>query len=119
MLALINGEPGAEIVSRTLPGAVMSSVNLAEVISKLTDYGHSDSEIEGVVGGLALNVVPFDAAQARAVGILHRSTRAWGLSLADRACLALADALGGPVLTTDRIWAGLDIGVEVRLIRDR
>ncbi len=117
LLALINGEPGAEIVSRTLPDAVVSAVNLAEVISKLTDYGHSDSEIDEVVAGLGLNVVPFDAAQARAVGILHRSSRARGLSLADRACLALADTLGGSALSTDRIWGSLDIGVDVRLIR--
>lgn len=117
MLAVINGEPGAEIVFRSLRDAVVSAVNLGEVISKLTDYGHSDAEIDEVVGGLALDVVPFNAAQAHAVGTLHRSTRAWGLSLADRACLALANVLGGPALTTDRAWAELDVGIEVRLIR--
>ncbi len=117
LLCLLNGEPGSERVLEALPTAVIGAANLAEVVSKLRERGLSVEEVEEVLGGLPLDVRPLTAAQAYAIGHLRPTTRNLGLSLGDRACLALAAELGLPALTADQAWAGLDIGVEVELIR--
>ncbi len=117
LLALLNAEPGADTVAAALPEAVIGAVNYAEVVSKLAEAGLSEAELRETLDGLALDVRPFDRAQAHAAGLLRPATRARGLSLGDRACLALGRALQAPVLTTDSAWEGLDLGVEVRQIR--
>lgn len=117
VLAALWGEAGAAQVEPHLPGATISAVNLAELIAKLIDRGADPGQVDAVLDGLGLVVQPFDAAQARTAGDLRRKTRAAGLALADRACLALAATLGQPVLTADRVWGGLDVGTDVHLIR--
>ena len=69
------------------------------------------------LGGYLLTVVPFGPADAVAAARLRAPTRALGLSLGDRACLAVALRFGTAALTADRAWATLDVGVEVRLLR--
>jgi len=64
-----------------------------------------------------LGVIPFDGLQARTAARLRAMTRHAGLSLGDRACLALGDRLGYPVVTADRVWAGLQVGTEIIMIR--
>lgn len=117
LLCVLNGEAGSERVLQALPAAVIGATNLAEVVSKLRERGLSVEEVEDVLGSLRLDVRPLTAAQAYAIGHLRPATRAFGLSLGDRACLALAADLGIPALTADQAWAGLDIGVKVELIR--
>lgn len=117
LLCLLNEEQGSERVLEALPTGVISAANLAEVVSKLRERGLSVEEVEDVLGGLPLDVRSLTAAQAYANGHLRPATRAFGLSLGDRACLALAAELGMPALTADKAWAGLDIGVAVELIR--
>lgn len=117
VLALLNAEPGHDVVTRALPGAVISAVNLAEVIGKLADASVPAEAIDQALGALDLDIIQFDADQARAAGLLRPQTKASGLSLGDRACLALAFARGVPALTTDRAWTELDLAVEVRLAR--
>lgn len=117
LLCLLNGEPGSEHVLEALPTAVIGAANLAEVVSKLRERGLCVEEVEDVLGGLPLDVRPLTAAQAYAIGHLRPATRTLGLSLGDRACLALAAELGIPALTADKAWGGLDIGVKVELIR--
>lgn len=117
LLCLLNGEPGSERVLGALPTAVIGAANLAEVVSKLRERGLSADEVQDVLGSLPLDVRPLTAAQAYAIGHLRPTTRNHGLSLGDRACLALAAELGTPALTADQAWAGLDIDVEVELIR--
>ena len=105
LLAFLNSEPGAtQVEAHIAAGAVMSAVNLAEVVSKLTERGMPSSDIRRAVGGLGLEIAPFDEALAYAAGELRKETQPLGLSLGDRACLALGirDALN--VLTTDRMW---------------
>ena len=92
-------------------------MNLVEVVQKLVDRKVDDRAIRATVDGLGLNSEPFDAEQALQAGLLRRITRSKGLSLGDRACLALGKRLGLPVYTADRVWAELDLGVEVVLIR--
>lgn len=117
LLCLLNGEQGSDRVMQALPTAVIGAANLAEVVSKLRERGLSVEEVEDVLGGLPLDIRPLNAAQAYAIGHLRPATRILGLSLGDRACLALAAELGMPALTADQAWASLDIGVAVKLIR--
>jgi PIN domain nuclease of toxin-antitoxin system len=117
LLCLLNGETGADRVAETLPLAVIGAVNLAEVVGKLRDRGLSMEEVEEVLGGFNLDVRPLTATQAYATGHLRPATRALGLSLGDRACLALAAELASPALTADREWTKTEVGVKVEVIR--
>ncbi len=116
VLAMLRGERGGERVVQTLGDAIISAVNYAEVISKLIDFGNSASVALASARQLNLTVAPLDHATAMRAGALHEHTQKRGISLGDRACLALAQALDLPVLTADRAWASLDLGVEVVLI---
>lgn len=117
VLARLRGERGADIVQARASNALISAVNYAEVIGKLIDLGVSAEVAAATIGEFELAVVPFDEIDAARTGALRAVTRRRGLSLGDRACLALAERLGLPVLTADRAWADLDLGVEVVLIR--
>ena len=117
VLALVNGEPGNDVVLANLADGVISAVNLAEVVTKLTELALDEAEIRDSIDTLGLRVVPCDTALAFRAGMLRPATRAYGLSLGDRLCVALAQHLDAPVLTAERIWSKLDLGVEVRLIR--
>lgn len=100
-----------------LPTALMLSVNLAEVATFFTNGGARLDDVRDVLNDLHLEIVPFDGELAYETAGLRPATKHLGLSLGDRACLALAKREGLPALTADRVWSGLDIGVEVRLIR--
>lgn len=97
--------------------AAISAVNLSEVLERLCSGGLSASEADQAVATLNLQVTDFDESQARLAAYLRPLTRRAGLSLGDRACLALGLRLGRPVITADRAWAGIDVGVEIVLIR--
>jgi ribonuclease VapC len=95
----------------------MSAVNIAEFVAKLVERSFGPTEVDRALQRLPIEIVAFDRVQARAAGLLRERTMHLGLSLGDRACLALALAEGLPVLTADRAWARLDVGVRVELIR--
>jgi PIN domain nuclease of toxin-antitoxin system len=116
VLALLQDEPGSDRVLESLPGALICSVNLSEVVAKLTELGMPETDIR-VALSLGLEVVAFDEALAYSAGALRPVTRSAGLSLGDRACLALARSRSLPALTTDRAWRDLDIDVTVEVIR--
>ena len=120
LLALMLGERGADQVLETLPAAVIGAVNLAEVVAKLQERGVPDAEIDRNLAELDLPVVPFDRALAMAAGKLRSRTRSRGLSLGDRACLALAKQFNATALTADRPWTRLDpaLGIAVVCIRE-
>lgn len=117
ILVLLNDEPGAAAVAQALEDAAVSAVNLSEVVAKLLESGMPLEEAEEALGGLGLNVRAFDEGAAWAAGALRAGTRKAGLSLGDRACLALARELGVPTLTADGAWAKVSAGVEVGLLR--
>lgn len=117
IIALLVGEPFNRVDPERMTKAWVSSVNLSEVLAKLYEMGLPDHEADMAVTRLGLRVRAFDEAQARTAAQLRRATRQAGLSLGDRACLALAKTLGCCVITADRVWSNLDIGVEVLLIR--
>lgn len=119
VLAMVFAEPGAVRAEGLMEGgdAVISSVNHAEVVARLLERGMSEAEVDAVCEGLQLQVLPFTAAQAVASGRLRPATRALGLSLGDRCCLALAQAhRGAQVVTADRLWKELK-GFRIALIR--
>jgi len=118
LLAYLHDEPGADRVREALShDALISAVNLAETLAKLGDEGHDPEEVLDRIGVLPFDVVPFDEGHALDSALLRARTATAGLSLGDRACLALARRLGRTVLTTDRAWSGLVPGLEVEVIR--
>lgn len=117
VLAVINSEPGAEMVQDVWMDASISAVNYSEVIAKLVDSGLDGADTIDILEALPLTVHDVDVAQARQAGLLQRQTCEHGLSLGDRACLALAVPLGLPVMTADRVWVDLGLGIEVIVIR--
>jgi PIN domain nuclease of toxin-antitoxin system len=117
VLALLNNESGADAVRDTLPNAAISAVNLAEVISRLIAVGMPEDKTKEILSALGLEVAPFTEEEAFQRGLLYPKTKPMGLSLGDRACLALAKVRGVRALTADRSWQALDIGVQIELIR--
>ena len=117
VLALLQDEPGADSVASQMGNAMISAVNIAEVMSKLSDEQFSDEQLSAILGDLKLDVIPFDLDQAMSSGMLRSKTRHKGLSLGDRACLALAMHKAALVLTTDRVWAELDVEVKIEVVR--
>jgi ribonuclease VapC len=100
-----------------LPEAQIGAVKFSEAFGKLVEAGLDEETIDSMVASLQLPVVPFDREQARLAGSLRRTTRESGLSLGDRACLALARVRGAVALTCDRSWTRIDAGRRVELAR--
>jgi ribonuclease VapC len=118
ILAVIIGEPGHEkLPPSVLAEAVISTVNLAEVQGKLEFLGWTPDEAWEDATGLLREAIPFTEQQARVAGELLAQTRSLGLSLGDRACLALAIALHAPVYTAERAWKKLKLDIPIHLIR--
>jgi PIN domain nuclease of toxin-antitoxin system len=117
VLALLNQEPGSETISQFLDRAAISAVNFSEVIAKLAEAGVPQVAAVQILDSLSLEVTAFDQAQAIEAGMLRPITKSLGLSLGDRACLALGLALNQPVVTTDRQWANLNIAIKIRVVR--
>jgi ribonuclease VapC len=117
VLAVLNGEPGADKIAEVLTDALLSTVNYAEVVAKLVERGTSLVEAKTALQSIALTTVDFDIALAQRTGELRAETRKQGLSLGDRACLSLAEREGVAAITADRSWIGSIAGVEIRLFR--
>lgn len=117
LVAWLGQECGADVVGEYLPRAVISAVNLSEVLSLGQRLGRNVATLPARLGDLGLRVEPFTAADALiATGIQARDRRRV-LSLADRCCLATAIRLDLPAVTGDRVWATLDLDVEVLAVR--
>lgn len=117
VLAIVLDEPGADIVLPHVRGAMLSAVNLVEVIQRMAAYRVGSGDTLQQLARLEVEVASFDQAQAEIVASLRDKTRHKGISLADRACIALARAHKLPVYTADRIWTEIDHGVQIVLIR--
>lgn len=100
-----------------LLGALLSSVNYTEIVGKCLDRGEAMSDVLRKLAAMGMHVVAHDLQLAQRTGELRPLTRRFGLSLADRACLALAERERAPLLTADRSWKSLALGLDIRLIR--
>lgn len=116
VIALLNQEPGGERVERELAFSIISSVNVAEVLTKSVESGHTIETATEALNLLDLSIVAFDSEQAAKVAELRPLTRKLGLSLGDRSCLALAILHGATALTADRSWIRTNV-CAVDLIR--
>jgi ribonuclease VapC len=117
VLCLLQEEKGAERVAEALPAATIGAVNYSEVVGKLVETGIDEATVDGLIDNLQLKVIPFDRTQARVAGSLRAATRKLGLSLGDRACLALAAAEGATALTCERIWTKFEAPCRVEALR--
>jgi len=88
-LALLNAEEGSDLVQEFLPRSVVSTINLAEAVTRLSNIGMPEVEIREALNVLGLEIIAFDEDQAFRAGLLSAYTQPLGLSLGDRACLAL------------------------------
>ncbi|MGD0736363.1 MAG: type II toxin-antitoxin system VapC family toxin [Terracidiphilus sp.] len=118
MLALLQHERGEEnLTTDVLARAVASTVNLAEVQSKLVKM-RNDPESAWVAALSTVNFAePYTEEQAKIAGSLITATERYGLSLGDRSCLALAITLKAPVYTTEQVWKNLKVGIPIHVIR--
>lgn len=117
ILAVLGREPGAEQVLQYVMNTAAGTVNLAEVHGKLVGRGVPKDGAWDAAVSLVHEVVPFDSHQAALAGALVAETKSFGLSLGDRACLALGMVLGAPVYTTDQSWKHLKLDIDIHVIR--
>ena len=118
ILAYIQEERGAEnLTKEILDHAVVSTVNLAEVQSKLVKKGHDPEDAWEEILSLVNAEEPFTSDHAKIAGDLIAKTEKYGLSLGDRSCLALAITLKAPVYTTEQLWRNLKVGIPIHVIR--
>jgi ribonuclease VapC len=113
VLAAYLREPGGDRVRNLTAKREISAVNFSEVEAKLLDYGMTHEAIAQLESLLPCETITFDRAQASLTAKLRPLTKHKGLSLGDRACLALAIQKGATVLTADRAWADFDVGVKI------
>jgi PIN domain nuclease of toxin-antitoxin system len=117
VLALLNGEPGGDLVGDRLRDSCLSVVNAIEVGTRLVDAGMSPSAAREALSLLGLEMIPLDAGLASLAVELRPLTAAAGLSLADRACLATAIRHNATALTSDKAWSRVTPGCAVEQIR--
>ncbi len=117
LVAVMKAEPGSEKLLRFFNGSLMSAVNHSEVLQKFAQLGGSVENAATLISGFDIHVVPFDLKLSAETASLWPLTRHNGLSLGDRSCLALADAMTGIAVTADTAWAKLDLpGIAIHVI---
>ena len=117
LLAFLFRESGHEAVAARIEDCCISAVNVAEVLGRFARDGHDSAHVLARLQATSIEIVPFDAAAAAATAALAPATRSAGLSLGDRACLALARARSVPALTADRTWSRLELGISIEVVR--
>lgn len=117
LLALLFGEPGHAVVKDVITDCCIGSVNLSEVLGRFSRDGHDPHEAYRRIEASPVEIVPFAGEHAILAAALVPQAQLLGLSLADRACLALSISRNCPVLTADRAWSELDVPIDVIQIR--
>jgi PIN domain nuclease of toxin-antitoxin system len=118
LLAVLNAEPGADVVRAALANAIISAVNYSEVLKKTIERGGGIREAAAIIRDLSVAVIPFDEEHAAASAELYPQGKPHGMSSADRACLALGVQRKLTVLTAERKMRLLALPIKVKLIRN-
>jgi ribonuclease VapC len=121
ILAILRGEPGCDYVQELLQSeeCSISSVNMAEVGSKLIDYGLPPEEFPRIARQLQIDIIDFNTMQSIQSAQIRKITRSAGLSLGDRACIALAQLMQGCVVTSDRAWLDIAETTQIKVLMIR
>ena len=117
LVALLLREPGHEMVAGRLAEAAVSAVNISEVLARMSRENISPRALLPRLLQLGTSIVAFDAAQAVIASEIRERARGLGMGLADCCCLALAIHRGTPVMTADRAWNGLEVDLQIVMIR--
>ncbi len=118
LLALIQNEKGADVIRPLLKKSVMSTVNVAEVLTALQRVEVQPKDAIVSIGGILQEMIPFDIEQTQCAAELQPHVRHKALSLGDRACIALGQKLQAPVYTADKIWGELQLdNITINIIR--
>lgn len=117
ILCVFFQEKGADKVEALLGTSIVSTVNYAEAISKLHERHVATTTIDVILAGFKPPIIDFDVQQSISTAALRNATRAKGLSLGDRACLALAASRGAIAVTTDKAWKDFDNITRVLVVR--
>jgi len=117
IIAIIRGEHGSEVALASAKGGLVSTVNIVEILQRLAEVGVAPAKALAQLIRLDVEIVPLSLEQAVIAAELRAPTKHKGVSLGDRSCLALARALGLPVITADTKWEGLDLDIDIRQIR--
>lgn len=117
LLAIAFREPGGDVAIRALRGSLVSSVNWSEVVQKVRAQDRDTSQLAQLFTGLGVTLVPFALETAERAAALYGETQAFGLSLGDRACLALGLETGRMVYTADQRWTVIPLEITVTVIR--
>lgn len=119
LLAVVNAEPGADIVRSALSDAIISAVNYSEVLKKAIEREVALGPFRALVQAASVEIIPFDTLLAEACAALYPQAKAHGLSFADRACIALGIQRGATILTADGKWKRLSLpSIKLKVIRN-
>jgi ribonuclease VapC len=119
LIALLNGEAGSAMVEEIIDNSIMSAVNASEVAKFLINRrDYSKQEAQDVIEKLVSDIMAFSGEQAYVAASLYAETKSLGLSMGDRACLALSKVTGYPIYTADKIWEKAQLpDINIKLIR--
>lgn len=117
LLAVLQNEAGTDVVVKSMRSAILSAVNLSETIAKAGSKTGRHATLYKMIDRFDIRIIPFDREEAALTAELRERTHGKNVSFADSACLSLALQHGLPVLTGDRKWQALDLGIDIRLIR--
>jgi PIN domain nuclease of toxin-antitoxin system len=118
VIAVLNSEPGAELVLGVLAGSVISAVNYSEILKKTIERNGSPGRVANIIRDLAVAIIPFDEAHAVTAAELYPEVKPHGMSFADRACLSLGILRHVTVMTSERKMGLLNLPIKVKLIRN-
>ncbi len=116
ILAAMKGEPGGDKIA-DYDQRIITVVNASEVVAKLLSYGMTIDDVTDSMAALSMEIEPVTAADSMRAALLDMPNRRYGLSLADRFCLAVAERMALPVLTADRSWANVVTSASILVIR--
>lgn len=118
LIALFAKENGYQTIKSHMKDAIISSVNIAEVYKYCIEtQSLTQNDARKLIELSDVRIIDFCHEQALISSTIIHKTKAYGLSLGDRACIALALFKNHPILTCDKIWEKLDLNIKFIMAR--